>query len=169
MDIYLQIMIVWLCKCRFFYIFATEIYCLIYEYDVPLKAHVNYLIEFMKRALYVEDDQNLASTIIQVLNHLNIDVRHFCTGESALVDFEKIKPDLILLDVMLAGKLDGLDVARIIRSKTQSPLLFITCLDETNDINKFLKFSNFDYIHKPFSINEFRLRIHNMISKIVAT
>lgn len=123
----------------------------------------------MKKALYIEDDQNLASTIIQVLNQLNIDVRHFCTGESALIEFGKIKPDMILLDVMLPGKLDGLEVARMIRTKTQAPILFITSLDETNDINKLLKFNNFDYIHKPFNVNEFRLRIHNMISKIVAS
>ncbi len=135
----------------------------------PFKVHLNFLKKNMKKALYVEDDNNLASTIIHVLNHLNIDVQHFRSGESALIYFVKSKPDMILLDIKLEGKLDGFDVARIIRSKSHAPILFITSHDKTNVINKILKFNNFDYIHKPFTLNEFRLRIHKMLNIIVAS
>jgi DNA-binding response OmpR family regulator len=122
----------------------------------------------MKKAIYVEDDLNLASTIIYLLKTLKINVSHFTSGTDALYEFSRSTPDLVILDIKIPGSLDGFDVARIIRSKSQVPILFSTGITEENEMNKLLKFSNSDHILKPFSPNEFQLRVQKMFDLIVA-
>jgi DNA-binding response OmpR family regulator len=122
----------------------------------------------LKKAIYVEDDLNLASTIIYLLQTLKINVSHFTSGTDALYEFSRSTPDLVILDIKIQGSLDGFDVARIIRSKSQVPILFSTGISEENEMSKLLKFSNSDHILKPFSSNEFQLRVLKMFDLIVA-
>jgi DNA-binding response OmpR family regulator len=122
----------------------------------------------MKKAIYVEDDLNLASTIIFLLKTLKINVSYFTSGADALYEFSRSTPDLVILDIKIPGSLDGFDVARIIRSKSQVPILFSTGISEENEMSKLLKFSNSDHILKPFSSNEFQLRVQKMFDLIVA-
>jgi DNA-binding response OmpR family regulator len=122
----------------------------------------------MKKAIYVEDDLHLASTIIYTLKTLKINVSHFTSGTDALYEFDRNIPDLIILDIKIQGNLDGFDVARIIRSRSQVPILFSTGIEEDSELRKLLNFSNSDYILKPFTINEFQLRVQKMIELIVA-
>jgi DNA-binding response OmpR family regulator len=122
----------------------------------------------MKKAIYVEDDHNLASNIIYLLQSLKINVSHFTSGTDALYEFSRSTPDLVILDIKIQGSLDGFDVARIIRSKSQVPILFSTGITEEKEMNKLLKFSNSDHIFKPFNSKEFRLRIEKMFDLIAA-
>lgn len=117
----------------------------------------------MKKAIYVEDDLNLASAIICILKTFKINVLHFTSGTDALCEFDRTTTDFVLLDIKIPGSLDGFDIARIIRSRSQVPILFTTGISEENELSKLLNFSNSDYILKPFSMNEFRLRIQKNV------
>lgn len=122
----------------------------------------------MKKAIYVEDNLDLAATITHNLKSLNINTLHFKSGTDALLEFDRSLPDLVILDIKIQGNLDGFDIARIIRSKSQIPILFSTDIVEEIQIKKLLQFSNSDYILKPFSLNEFQLRVQKMFDLIVA-
>ena len=122
----------------------------------------------MKKAIYVEDDINFATPIIYTLKNLKINVLHFTSGTDALNEFDRSIPDLVILDIRIEGNLDGFDVARIIRSKSQVPILFSTGITDEDEMSKLLKFSYSDYMLKPFNLQEFRLRIQKMFELIVA-
>lgn len=122
----------------------------------------------MKKAIYIEDDISFATPIIYTLKNLKINVLHFTSGTDALNEFDRSIPDLVILDIKLEGSLDGFDVARIIRSKSQVPILFSTGITDEEEMSKLLKFSYSDLMLKPFNINEFRLRIQKMFDLIVA-
>lgn len=122
----------------------------------------------MKKAIYIEDDISFATPIIYTLKNLKINVLHFTSGTDALNEFDRSIPDLVILDIRIEGNLDGFDVARIIRSKSQVPILFSTGITDEEEMSKLLKFSYSDLMLKPFNINEFRLRIQKMFDLIVA-
>lgn len=122
----------------------------------------------MKKAIYIEDDISFATPIIYTLKNLRINVLHFTSGTDALNEFDRSIPDLVILDIRIEGNLDGFDVARIIRSKSQVPILFSTGITDEEEMSKLLKFSYSDLMLKPFNINEFRLRIQKMFDLIVA-
>ena len=111
----------------------------------------------MKKAIYIDDDISFATPIIYTLKNLKINVLHFTSRTDALNEFDRSIPDLVILDIKLEGSLDGFDVARIIRSKSQVPILFSTGITDEEEMSKLLKFSYSDLMLKPFNINEFRL------------
>lgn len=120
------------------------------------------------KSAYLEDDPNLAFPIISFLKTLKINVLHFTFGADALCEFDRITPDIVILDIKVPGNLDGFDVAHIIRSKSQVPILFSTGITDEREMKKLIQFSNSDYILKPFNLSEFQLRIHKMFDLIVA-
>jgi PAS domain S-box-containing protein len=83
-------------------------------------------------------------------------------GGSALQDIAKIRPDLILLDIMMPG-LDGYQVCRKLKADEATrkiPVIFITAKTETDSIIKGFKLGAVDYITKPFQADEVRARVH---------
>jgi len=108
----------------------------------------------MRKAIYLEDDPNLAFPIISFLKTLKINVLHFAFGADALCEFDRITPDIVILDIKVPGNLDGFDVAHIIRSKSQVPILFSTGITDEREMKKLIQFSNSDYILKPFNLSE---------------
>lgn len=121
----------------------------------------------MRKAIYVEPDHDLAISVILNLKTINIHVTYFNTGNEALNEFERTFPDLILLDLNLSGNLSGFDIARIIRSKSQVPILFSTFIMNKAEMKKLLGISNSDYILKPFHLDEFQLRVQKMLAHVV--
>lgn len=117
----------------------------------------------MKKILYVEDDLNLASTVRSTLNYLQLDVKHFMNGENALSIFDDFQPDLVILDIMLNGEMDGFDIAENVRQTSNTPILFTSSLEDDHNLEKGFGFINSDYIRKPFSIKELKLRINRML------
>ena len=92
------------------------------------------------------------------------DIRQVTSGELALQVAENEKPDLILLDIMMPG-MDGYEVCRRLKMNPELkdiPVLFISALNETNNIVKALLVGGVDYINKPFQAEEVkaRVRIH---------
>lgn len=112
-----------------------------------------------KKILYVEDDPNLAFATKDNLEQYDYEIIHAHDGVEALEIFGKEHFDICVLDVMLP-KMDGFTLAENIRkSDSQVPILFLTARSLQEDKIKGLKLGGDDYVTKPFSIEELKLRI----------
>lgn len=110
------------------------------------------------RILVVDDDTALAEMIGIVLDSEGFDT-HFCAdGAEALAAFHQTKPDLVLLDLMLPG-LDGIEVCRLIRAESGTPIIMLTAKSDTTDVVKGLESGADDYMVKPFNPKELVARI----------
>ena len=86
-------------------------------------------------------------------------------GEEAVVKFNALKPDIILLDIMLPG-IDGWQVCREIRKKSNVPIIMITAKVETFDKVLGLELGADDYIVKPFDTKEVIARIKAVYRRV---
>lgn len=117
------------------------------------------------KILLVEDEEHLLNMIKLNLELEGYDVHTASDGSKALEMFRKIKPDLIVLDVMLPG-MSGLDVCRIIREENdQVPVLFLTAKGTSYDKVYGLKLGADDYLTKPFDLEEFLLRVQILLKR----
>ena len=119
----------------------------------------------MKRILIVEDDVNLGIPLTGALEMQDYKVSYHSNGEGIMEEFKKFKPDLVILDVILNGELDGFDIAKLIRLESNVPILFTTSRDGNEDFKTGFSINNTDYVRKPYRLMEVTLRIENLISK----
>ena len=85
-------------------------------------------------------------------------------GEQALNTARSVRPDLIILDVMLP-QLDGFEVCRILRRESDVPILMLTARGEEIDRVVGLELGADDYVTKPFSVRELMARVRNMLRR----
>lgn len=120
---------------------------------------------FKADILLVEDDQNLGFMLKDYLEMEGFRVNLQKDGQSGLVTFSKNKFDLCILDVMMPVR-DGFDLAREIKEKNpDTPFIFLTAKDMEQDRIKGLKIGAEDYITKPFSTEELKLRIEIILRR----
>jgi len=115
--------------------------------------------------LYVEDDENLGMLVSDFLEMEGFNI-HLCSnGEEALKVYKKQDFDLCLLDIMLP-KMDGYTLAEKIRkNNSQLPIIFLSAKSQEEDrIKGFLTGAD-DYITKPFSTEELKLRIISILRR----
>lgn len=118
-----------------------------------------------KKILLVEDEASLALIVKENLEAQSYEVYLANNGESALERFHFVKPDIVVLDVMMP-KLNGFAVAKSIRETDRhTPILFITAKVQTKDVLRGFEVGGNDYIRKPFSIEELLVRIKVMLSE----
>ena len=108
--------------------------------------------------LVVEDELALRDTLTYNLKKDGFTVESVGDGRSALDSARKLKPDLILLDIMLP-ELDGFEVARILRKEMTTPILMLTARDDEIDRVVGLEMGADDYLTKPFSMRELMARV----------
>lgn len=104
----------------------------------------------MPKILIIEDEPELVKVLRSYLEKSNFDVITTYRGDSGLSAWEQQKPDLVLLDLNLPG-MDGLDVARAIRRKADTPIIMLTARVEEVDQLIGLELGADDYITKPYS------------------
>jgi two-component system OmpR family response regulator len=115
--------------------------------------------------LLVDDEENLRSMLDAALRHMGFDVHPVASGREALEAVPKIRPDLIVLDVMLPD-LDGFEVCRRLRSEgSHVPVLFLTARDATEDKVRGLTLGGDDYLVKPFSLEELVARAQAVLRR----
>jgi two-component system OmpR family response regulator len=118
-----------------------------------------------ERLLLVDDEDNLRSMLEAALRHSGFEVDPAATGREALDAVPEVKPDLIVLDVMLPD-LDGFDVCQRLRAGgDRTPVLFLTARDGTEDKVRGLTMGGDDYLVKPFSLDELVARIHAVLRR----
>ena len=112
-----------------------------------------------KTVLIVDDEKNIVDILNFNLKKEGYEIIIAYDGESALEQYEKKRPDLILLDVMLP-LLDGFDVCRRIRENDKvTPIIMLTAREEETDKVLGLDIGADDYITKPFSVRELQARV----------
>jgi two-component system OmpR family response regulator len=115
--------------------------------------------------LLVDDEDNLRSMLEAALRHMGFEVHAAATGREALEAVPKVRPDLIVLDVMLPD-LDGFEVCRRLRSEgSRIPVLFLTARDATEDKVRGLTLGGDDYLVKPFSLEELVARAQAVLRR----
>ncbi|GAA1571867.1 two-component system response regulator PhoP [Kribbella hippodromi] len=120
--------------------------------------------EAKPRLLVVEDEPNLLEVLAGSLRYAGFDTATATTGQAALAEAKRHRPDAIVLDVMLPD-LDGFEVLRQLRTSTTAPVLFLTARDATDDKIRGLTIGGDDYITKPFSLDEVIARIHVVLRR----
>ena len=118
----------------------------------------------MKTILVVDDDKNICELLRLYLEKEGYSVILSHDGEEALVKFNALKPDFVLLDIMLPG-LDGWQVCREIRKKSNVPVIMLTAKGETFDKVLGLELGADDYVVKPFETKEVVARIKAVLRR----
>lgn len=117
-----------------------------------------------ERVLVVEDELGLRETLVYNLQHQGYQVDFASDGNEAVQIARQVKPDLILLDIMLPG-IDGFEVCRILRQDMNVPIIFLTARDDEVDRVIGLEIGGDDYVSKPFSMRELIARVKGMFRR----
>lgn len=117
------------------------------------------------KVLLVEDEIALAEIVGESLQSKGFDVTHVTTAAAAMDIFYKIKPTIIILDVMLPDG-NGFDIAKHIRkTDVETPVLFLTSRSRPEDVVNGFETGGNDYLKKPFSIAELIVRMKALLGK----
>lgn len=122
----------------------------------------------MKKILIVDDEEKVRNLVEVTLSiGENIEIQHATSGDEGLKIAREVKPDVILLDIMMPGQLDGLDVCRLLKGDPDTENIYIillTAKGQKTDKEKGLASGADDYFVKPFSPME----LMDKIDKILA-
>ena len=118
-----------------------------------------------EKILVVDDDQNICELLRLYLTKEGYQVTLASDGEDALAKYGQVKPDMVLLDVMMPS-LDGWEVCRRIRAAGDTPVIMLTAKGETFDKVLGLELGADDYVVKPFDTKEVVARIKAVLRRI---
>ncbi len=124
--------------------------------------HPNQVGDVMKKIgiLIVEDEGIVAMDVRNMLTELGYKPLGIAvSGEEAIKFVDKNKPDLVLMDIMLKGKMDGIQAAEIIRSRYRIPVIYLTAYSDETTLRRAKITEPFGYILKPFEERELRTSI----------
>lgn len=115
--------------------------------------------------LLAEDEPALGQIVSESLEIRNFKVTHVLNGAIAYEKFREIKPDILVLDVMMP-LLDGFSLAKKIREENDTiPIIFLTAKSQTEDVLEGFHIGGNDYLKKPFSMEELIVRINNLLQR----
>lgn len=119
-------------------------------------------MNYVAKVLIVDDTPENIGVLFELLNTHHFDVFIAQSGENALQIAESESPDIVLLDIMMPGGMDGFDVCRQLKTNEITkdiPVIFMTALAETGDKIRGFKLGAVDYVTKPFHQEEVLARI----------
>ena len=107
------------------------------------------------RILVVEDESIVAKDIQRILKRLGYETLPSVTrGDKAVENVDSLKPNLVLMDIRLKGKMDGVEAAEIIRAKYGIPVVYLTAYSDETTLQRAKITEPFGYVLKPFDIRE---------------
>jgi DNA-binding response OmpR family regulator len=118
----------------------------------------------LTRILVVEDEARIAEVVQSYLEREGHMVVRTATGEDALADFDRRRPDLVVLDLGLPG-MPGEEVCRRIRASSDVPIIMLTAKDGEEDLVRGLQLGADDYLTKPFSPRELTARVRALLRR----
>jgi two-component system response regulator RegX3 len=118
----------------------------------------------MPKLLLVEDERSIAEGLTISLEAEGFQVTWVKDGSEAVAAWERTRPDLLLLDLMLPGT-SGADICRRIRSRSDVPIIMLTARDSEVDRVVGLELGADDYVTKPFSTRELIARINAVLRR----
>lgn len=116
------------------------------------------MINFTKKILVVDDEPKIVEVVKSYLEHSGYEVFTAFDGKQAVSQFEKVNPDLIVLDLMLPD-ITGEDICKIVRKQSRVPIIMLTAKVEEEDILRGLDIGADDYVIKPFSPKQLVARV----------
>ncbi|MGR3175673.1 MAG: response regulator [Candidatus Scalindua sp.] len=120
----------------------------------------------MKRLMVVDDEAVITTQLEDRLQSMKYDVVGTAsTGEESVSMARELCPDLILMDIVMKGKLDGIDAAEIIKNEMDIPIIFMTAYADDKYVKRAMRAEPFGYIVKPFRENEIRANIEIALYK----
>ena len=119
----------------------------------------------MQRIVVIEDEDPIANAVAVRLRGEGYEVATAADGLSGVELVNKVRPDLVILDVMLPG-IDGLEVCRLIQSDRPVPVLMLTALETETDMLVGLGVGADDYMTKPFSPREMVARVKALLRRV---
>ncbi len=120
----------------------------------------------METILLVDDNPTNLHVLFQTLEDMGAKLLVAKNGKSALSVAQKVRPDLILLDIMMP-EIDGFEVCRKLKESSRTrdiPVIFLSALDQTEDKVRGLKLGAVDYISKPFQPDEVKARVNTHLT-----
>jgi len=114
--------------------------------------------------LVVDDEQNIRDAVAYNLRREGIEVTVASNGHEALTRARLLRPDLVVLDIMLPG-MDGLEVCRTLRAESTVPILVLSARGEAADRITGLEVGADDYLVKPFTMRELVARVQAMLRR----
>lgn len=120
----------------------------------------------MKHIFVIDDDANIRQLILRYLEKEGYKVTAFENADSVLEAFNTMQPDALVLDIMMPGSMDGLDLCKKIRMMSQVPIIFVSAKDEAVDRIIGLELGADDYLSKPFSPRELLVRLKIIFRRI---
>lgn len=119
------------------------------------------------KILMVEDDMIIAADISMQLTKLGYEVTGISTrGEDALRTIELNRPDIILMDIVLTGKMNGIEVAMIVLEKFQIPVIFLTSNSDDATFQQAIKAKPYAFISKPFQKSDLERSLKLTLQRI---
>ena len=116
--------------------------------------------------MVVEDEVVIAMRLQQRLASMGFDITGIVySGEEAVETARRLRPDLILMDIMIPGKLDGIAAAKIVKAELDIPVVFLTAFSEDNIIERARQAEPYGYILKPFQDREIKATIEIALYK----
>jgi two-component system OmpR family response regulator len=115
--------------------------------------------------LIVDDDSHIREVVRYALQAAGFSTTEAADGLEAVAQLEHHSPDLVLLDIVMPG-LDGTEVCKIIRSRCEVPIVFLSSRDEEIDRILGLELGGDDYVTKPFSPRELVARVKAVLRRV---
>jgi len=121
----------------------------------------------MEKILVVEDEILIANDIRQALKSFGYQVAEIVVSGEAAIEYARIhKPDLILMDIMLEGKMNGIEAALKINENCPIPVIYLTAFSDVKTLRKASESNPYGYILKPFEERELLSIIDRTLYKI---
>ena len=118
------------------------------------------------KILIVEDDGIFASVLRQKLQNWGYDAPKIAlTGKEAIQQMKEMDPDLVIMDIMLKGKLNGIETSKLIDSDHETPIIYYSAESDTKLINNVKELPNRDYIQKTDEDKFLKLSIEKNLDK----
>lgn len=114
--------------------------------------------------LIVEDDEGVRRSLELALAEEGHAAKPVADAEAGFDAFQSLKPDLVLIDIMLPGE-SGLDLCRRLRQVSQVPIIMVTARDDSHDVVAGLEVGADDYVTKPFVFKELAARIRALLRR----
>jgi len=120
------------------------------------------------RILIIDDDPDYIAMLKLLLRQADYDVSGVINQASALEACMQLKPDVILLDIMMPGQ-DGYSLFNLLRGLTNAPIIFVSAAPRSENLSNALEIGADDYISKPFDNNELVARIRKTLRQAHAS
>ncbi|MDA8141691.1 MAG: response regulator [Desulfobacteraceae bacterium] len=118
------------------------------------------------KILVVEDDEHVADVLearLESFGHQVCDIVK--SGPAAVRSALQHRPDLVLMDILLEGEMNGVEAAELIHNQVDVPIVFITCLSDQAVLNRAVQANAYGYILKPYDTAELRYTIEIALLK----